>query len=71
MLRGCRSRQVFAVLVDTFVVRPLLVPAMMNILGRANYWPAAMPPPTLGPLELGGGDAAQHEPKQAELEVAV
>ena len=42
---------VFAVLVDTFVVRPLLVPALMAILGRAAFWPARMPPPTRGPLE--------------------
>jgi hypothetical protein len=43
---------VFAVLVDTFVVRPLLVPAVMAALGRANYWPRATPEPTRGPLLL-------------------
>lgn len=66
---------VFAVLVDTFVVRPLLVPAVMNCLGRANYWPRTMPPPTLGPLVLlaapgGAADdsAQQHKPKQAAEE---
>ena len=37
---------VFAVLVDTFVVRPLLVPALMALLGRAAYWPARLPTPT-------------------------
>ena len=37
---------VFAVLVDTFVVRPLLVPAMMNAMACANYWPRPMPPVT-------------------------
>ena len=43
---------VFAVLVDSFVVRPLLVPAMMHILGPLNYWPRAVPAPTRGPLPL-------------------
>ena len=43
---------VLAVLVDSFVVRPLLVPALMHILGSVNYWPRAVPPPTRGPLPL-------------------
>jgi len=25
-------------LIDTFVIRPLLVPSLMHILGRLNYW---------------------------------
>ena len=49
---------VFAVLVDTFIVRPLLVPAMMNALGRANYWPRAIPPVTQPPLYGAEADAA-------------
>ena len=28
----------FAVLVDAFVVRGLLVPALMRLLGSANWW---------------------------------
>ena len=32
---------VFAVLADTFVMRPLLVPAAMALLGEANWWPQA------------------------------
>ena len=43
---------VWGIFLDTFVVRPLLVPAMMHILGRANYWPRAMPVPIRGPLDL-------------------
>jgi uncharacterized membrane protein YdfJ with MMPL/SSD domain len=27
---------------DTFVVRTLLVPATVTVLGRWNWWPAAM-----------------------------
>lgn len=30
---------VAAVLFDTFVVRSLVVPAVMGILGDANWWP--------------------------------
>ena len=45
---------VFGVLLDTFVVRPLLVPAIMSILGSANFWPAPMPPATKPPFDLDG-----------------
>eukprot|EP00052_Salpingoeca_macrocollata_P014159 m.110734 g.110734 ORF g.110734 m.110734 type:complete len:873 (+) comp19202_c0_seq2:701-3319(+) len=33
----------FAVLIDTLVIRTILVPALMTMLGRANWWPAHMP----------------------------
>jgi hypothetical protein len=36
----------FAVLVDTFIVRTLLVPAIMQLAGPVNWWPGAMPPAT-------------------------
>jgi uncharacterized membrane protein YdfJ with MMPL/SSD domain len=61
---------VFAVLVDTFVVRPLLVPALMAVLGRANYWPRATPAPTRGPLALLLPSGAQEEAAQAEEKAA-
>ena len=32
-----------AVLVDTFVIRSLLVPAVMSIIGRWNWWPRKVP----------------------------
>eukprot|EP01061_Rhynchopus_euleeides_P010027 TRINITY_DN1936_c0_g2_i1.p1 TRINITY_DN1936_c0_g2~~TRINITY_DN1936_c0_g2_i1.p1 ORF type:complete len:915 (+),score=310.96 TRINITY_DN1936_c0_g2_i1:98-2842(+) len=35
---------VFAVLFDTFVVRSLLVPALMGLLGELNWWPFAKRP---------------------------
>jgi hypothetical protein len=65
--------QVFAVLVDTFVVRPLLVPALMSILGRANYWPRACPPATRGPLNLFAleGKGADTELAPEQLSTAV
>lgn len=34
---------VLTVLLDAFVVRPLLVPSLMTILGRWNWWPRKMP----------------------------
>jgi len=36
---------IVAVLVDTFVVRACLVPAMMVTVGRFNWWPMKMPTP--------------------------
>ncbi len=43
---------VFSVLIDTFVIRPLLVPSVMHILGAPNYWPRKVPVPSRGPLDL-------------------
>ena len=41
---------VYSVVLDTFIVRPLLVPAIMHILGPANFWPRRCPPVTKPPL---------------------
>lgn len=35
---------VFSVLFDTLVVRSILVPAMMTMLGRWNWWPGSVLP---------------------------
>ena len=32
----------FGVLLDTFVVRSLLVPALVHDLGRRTWWPSAL-----------------------------
>ena len=37
---------VVSVLLDTFVVRTLLLPAIMTLLGSLNWWPRRMPQPT-------------------------
>lgn len=34
----------FSILVDTFVVRTVLVPAMLSLSPFLNYWPSKMPP---------------------------
>merc|ERR1712083_1063952 len=36
---------VFSIVVDTFVVRTVLVPAMLSLVPAMNYWPSAMPVP--------------------------
>ena len=36
---------VSAVLTDTFIVRAMLIPALMSVLGRVNWWPRRMPIP--------------------------
>ncbi len=35
---------VFAVLFDTLVVRSILVPALMALLGKWNWWPGSQSP---------------------------
>jgi len=39
---------VVAVLVDTFVIRILLVPSVLNLAGEVNWWPGAQLCPTKG-----------------------
>ena len=34
---------VVAVLIDTFVIRSMLVPAIMFLIGSRNWWPSKMP----------------------------
>ncbi|MER2000882.1 MAG: hypothetical protein ABS882_14020 [Lysinibacillus sp.] len=29
-------------LLDTFIVRPLLVPALINVFGKWSYWPGKL-----------------------------
>lgn len=46
---------VFAVLLDTLVVRTMLVPAIMVLLRKANWWPSRMPPLMEDPSLADGG----------------
>ncbi len=36
---------VFSVLFDTFIVRTLLAPSIMGLLGEVNFWPRKVPKP--------------------------
>jgi len=36
---------VFSIVVDTFIVRTVLVPAMLSLVPAINYWPSRMPKP--------------------------
>jgi len=44
---------VFSILVDTFIVRTVLVPAMLSLSPGLNWWPAKMPPPEFQWLDQG------------------
>ncbi|MGH9046469.1 MAG: MMPL family transporter, partial [Acidimicrobiales bacterium] len=41
------------ILLDTFVVRTVLVPAVVTLFGRLNWWPAAMGRRQKGPESPG------------------
>lgn len=44
---------VFSILIDTFVVRTMLVPALLSMSPRLNYWPTKMPTPLYEWLDRG------------------
>jgi len=62
------------ILMDTFLVRTLLVPATVIILGRWNWWPSAMsrggesrtPTESAEPRRSGEGASAAPRPSQAQ-----
>lgn len=39
----------FGILLDTFLVRALLVPAIVQLAGRASWWPSRLTPPSSSP----------------------
>ena len=50
------------VLMDTFLVRTLLVPSTVVLLGRWNWWPSAMSRPGAGPHDTPGDAPGDAEP---------
>jgi len=46
---------VFSIVIDTFVVRSILVPAMLSLCPVLNYWPSRMPEPKYTWLSGFGG----------------
>merc|ERR1711972_723117 len=50
---------VFSIVVDTFVVRSILVPAMLSIVPQTNYWPSKMPDIKYEWLGVGAKDVAE------------
>jgi len=53
---------IFSILVDTFVVRTVLVPAILSIGASWNYWPGKMP--DVQYAWLGSGCCARHGPSE-------
>lgn len=50
------------ILLDTFVVRTLLVPSAAVLVGRANWWPARLPPEPAAPTTPTGATGATGRP---------
>jgi len=59
LLRELSFLIVFGVVLDAFVVRLLLVPAMHGLLGAWVWWPRRMPASTLSMAELPESSQAQ------------
>jgi len=47
------------VLMDTFLVRTLLVPSTVVLLGRWNWWPSKLSQPGAGHQAVAGDDAPE------------
>jgi len=47
------------ILLDTFVVRTVLVPATVTLIGRRNWWPSAMGRKSHDPVEAGRPEASE------------
>ncbi|MGD0243127.1 MAG: MMPL family transporter [Streptosporangiaceae bacterium] len=47
------------ILMDTFLVRTLLVPSTVVLLGRWNWWPSKLSRPDAGPQPVAGDDAPE------------
>lgn len=68
LLVECGFLLAFSVVLDTFIVRSLLVPAIMVAMGRLSWFPATMPPGTLGvdavdvDVGIGGGASVSRDP---------
>jgi uncharacterized membrane protein YdfJ with MMPL/SSD domain len=44
---------------DTFLVRTLLVPSTVVLLGRLNWWPSKLSRPGATPRDVAGDDAPE------------
>lgn len=50
----------FAVILDTFIIRTVFMPAIMHLLGEVNWWPSkAMPQPNKIDLDQAGEEAME------------
>jgi uncharacterized membrane protein YdfJ with MMPL/SSD domain len=57
------------ILMDTFLVRTLLVPSTVVLLGRWNWWPSRLttnPPPRPGNVGAGSATPEHASPAQQE-----
>ena len=53
---------VTASLADTFIVRTMLVPALLGFFPETNWWPGKVPPPLKSHLvDVGGEDEEEDE----------
>jgi putative drug exporter of the RND superfamily len=55
-----------AVLIDTLIVRTILVPALMHLLGRANWWLPRWLDRLLPRFSIEGEEAAEPTPRRED-----
>jgi len=70
MIRPIGFALAFGVLVDAFVVRMLIVPALMHLFGRGAWWLPRWLDKILPDVDVEGAKLERRHPHQAEAERA-
>lgn len=71
LLVECGFLLAWSVVLDTFVVRSLIVPGLMLLIGRANWWPTKMPPGTKDVSNVDDVTGRGYDPAAAAEHVAL
>jgi RND superfamily putative drug exporter len=56
-----------AIIIDAFIVRTIIVPAIMHLFGRGNWWLPAWLDRVIPQLNVEGADPGTVKPTEREL----